>query len=170
MYSFITTAIPIYGAKVLGGDAIKNGVNVSIPWLICWITSVFAGLSATLLTKENTVSKTAIRKLYAGIVLILSPLMLLAVLMAKCNDSLAKNFMKLSVILLGFERSSIRINSLDLCPSKCYFLIALAGPFSWHPSPQSIWRQNPSQSTIRCLYPIEPQIPSFEPAWFMCYP
>lgn len=118
MYSFITTAVPIYGAKVLGGDAVKNGVQVSVPWLICWVTSILAGMSATLMTNADTLTKTAARKLYAGIVLVLSPLMLLGVMIAKCDDSLAKNFMKISVILLGFERSSIRINSLDLCPSE----------------------------------------------------
>lgn len=120
LYSFVTTGIPIYSAKVLGGDAIRNGVQVSIPWLICWVASLLAGTLATSLTSTNTISKTVIRKLYVGIVLILSPLMVLGVLIAECDASWAKFFMKMSVILMCFERSSIRINSLDLCPSQCH--------------------------------------------------
>lgn len=119
LYSFITTAVPIYGAKVLGGDAIKNGVNVSVTWLMCWATSIAAGLSVPVLTNTGALTKTAVAKLYAGIVLIAAPLMLLGLAMAKCNVTLSKVFMRMSVILLGFERSSLRVNSLDLCPSEC---------------------------------------------------
>lgn len=118
LYSFITNGIPIYSARKLGGDPIRNGIKVSFPWLLCWVTSLFAARLAELLTNSNTIAKTTIRKLYAAIVLILSPLMLLGVMIAKCNDSLARNFMRIATVLLAFERSSLRINSLDLCPSK----------------------------------------------------
>lgn len=119
LYSFITTAIPVYGAKVLGGDAIRNGIQVSIPWLICWITSIIAGITSMTLINANMVEKITMRKVYASIVLILSPLMLLGVMIAKCDEVTARVFMKISVVLLSFERSSVRINSLDLCPSEC---------------------------------------------------
>jgi hypothetical protein len=120
LYGFITTGLPIYGVKVLGLDAMKNGIQVSIPWLICWTTSILAGVSAISLTNADTIKKTTIRKWYAAIVLIGSPLMLMGAVVADCNRFIVKSFMKMSVVLLGFERSSLRINSLDLCPSKCY--------------------------------------------------
>lgn len=116
LYSFITTGLPIYGANVLGGDAVKTGIQVSVSWMIGWITSIFAGISASSLTNVDTNTKIKIRKLYVGIVLIGSPIMLLGVMTAECNDSWARTFIRMTVILLGFERSSIRINSLDLCP------------------------------------------------------
>ncbi|VVC28251.1 Major facilitator superfamily,Major facilitator superfamily domain [Cinara cedri] len=119
LYSFVTTAIPIYFAKILGGDYIKNGISVSINWLICWLTAIFAGLLAASLTNVNdTSTKTIVRKVYAGIVLILSPMMLLGVMLADCNKSLVQNFLSMSVILLAFERASLRINALDLCPGE----------------------------------------------------
>lgn len=116
LYSFITTGLPIYGANVLGGDAVKTGIQVSLSWMIGWITSIFAGISASSLTNVDTNTKIKIRKLYVGIVLIGSPIMLLGVMTVECNESWARTFIRMTVILLGFERSSIRINSLDLCP------------------------------------------------------
>lgn len=122
LYSFITTGIPIYCAKILGGDYIKNGIHVSVNWLICWLTAILAGLmAASLTTVDGTTTKTIVRKVYAGIVLILSPLMLLGVVLADCNKPLVRNFISLSVVLLAFERSSLRINALDLCAGKSGF-------------------------------------------------
>jgi hypothetical protein len=125
LYSFITTGLPIYGANVLGGDAVKTGIQVSVSWLISWVTSVIAGISAASMTNVDTNTKIKFRKLYVGIVLIGSPLMLLGVMFAECDVSLARIFIRMTVILLGFERSSIRINSLDLCPGLFYNIILL---------------------------------------------
>ncbi|XP_025197060.1 sialin-like [Melanaphis sacchari] len=129
LYSFITTGLPIYSANVLGGDAVKTGIQVSVSWIISWILSIFAGISAASLTNVDTNTKIKVRKLYVGIVLIGSPIMLLGVMIAECNESLARIFMRMTVILLGFERSSIRINSLDLCPSYVGSLIAMCDIF-----------------------------------------
>ncbi|KAE9523333.1 hypothetical protein AGLY_016281, partial [Aphis glycines] len=129
LYSFITTGLPIYGANVLGGDAVKTGIQVSVSWIIGWITSIFAGISASSLTNVDTNTKIKIRKLYVGIVLIGSPIMILGVMTAECNDSWARTFIRMTVILLGFERSSIRINSLDLCPGYVGSLIAMCDIF-----------------------------------------
>lgn len=118
LYSFVTTGIPIYTANVLGGSVIKNGIPVSMTWLIGWMTSLIAGISAASLTNVSTVTKTTVTKMYVGIVLIGSPIMLFGVMVAGCHESYVKTFTKMSVILLGFERSSIRINSMDLCPGK----------------------------------------------------
>ncbi|XP_015372959.1 PREDICTED: sialin-like [Diuraphis noxia] len=129
LYSFITTGIPIYTANVLGGNAVKNGIPVSMTWLIGWMTSIIAGISAASLTNVNTITKTTIRKMYVGIVLIGSPIMLFGVMVAGCQESYVKTFTKMSVILLGFERSSIRINSMDLCPGYVGSLIAMCDVF-----------------------------------------
>jgi len=118
LYSFITTGIPIYTANVLGGDAVKNGIPVFATWIIGWITSIIAGISAESLTNVDTVTKTKVRKMYVGIVLIGSPLMLFGAMVSGCNESYVKTFTRMAVILLGFERNSIRINSMDLCPGK----------------------------------------------------
>lgn len=120
LYSFLAVILPLYKASMLGGDFITNGVEMSIPWLTCWITCVLAGLTAMSLSTAGVIKRTTIIKMYAGFVLVASPLMLLGVLIAKCDQSKAKFFMYLSVVLFGFERSSIRINSLDLCSSKRY--------------------------------------------------
>lgn len=83
------------------------------------MAAILAGLLAASLTNVNdTRTKTTVRKIYAGIVLILSPLMLLGVMMADCNEPLVKNFISISVVLLAFERASLRINALDLCPGE----------------------------------------------------
>ncbi|XP_060836111.1 sialin-like [Rhopalosiphum padi] len=129
LYSFITTGLPIYGANVLGGDAVKTGIQVSVSWLISWVTSVIAGISAASMTNVDTNTKIKVRKLYVGIVLIGSPIMLLGVMFAECDVSLARTFIRMTVILLGFERSSIRINSLDLCPGYVGSLIAMCDVF-----------------------------------------
>lgn len=142
LYSFITTGLPIYGAKVLGLDIMENGIQVSIAWLLCWVTSILAGLSAIPLTYADTLTKTIVRKLYAAIVLIGSPLMLMGVVLADCNRSMARHFARMSVILLGFERSSLRINSLDLCPSKCYSRTAIIDCHTLYSTEHTIVRWN----------------------------
>jgi len=118
LYSFITTWLPIYSANVLGGDAVRNGVPVSVTWIVGWITSIIAGISAGWLTNVDTFTKTTVTKMYVGIVLIGSPIMLFGAMVAGCNGAYVKTFTRTSIILLGFERSSIRINSMDLCPGK----------------------------------------------------
>lgn len=118
LYSFITTGLPIYTANVLGGDAVRNGIPASATWIVGWITSIIAGISTSSLTNVDTITKTTARKIYVGIVLIGSPIMLFGAKAAGCNGSYVKTFARTSVILLGFERSSIRINSMDLCPGK----------------------------------------------------
>ncbi|XP_050529200.1 uncharacterized protein LOC126898838 [Daktulosphaira vitifoliae] len=125
LYSFITTGLPIYSAKFIGGDAVKNGINVCIPWMLCWIFSIIAGLISMSLTINNGIKKTTIRKTYAGLVLILSSLMVLCIRLTKCDSLQTKVCIYLSIALLAFERNSIRINSLDLCPSKPNLLVVL---------------------------------------------
>lgn len=122
MFSFMTTGLPVYRAKVVGIDPIENSVKISIFWFFCWVSSIVAALLTQTLTHSYVVSQTVVRKIYAGIVLILTPLMLIGVMLVKCNDSWAKFFFFIVMLCLGFERNSIRINSLDLCPSK-YIII-----------------------------------------------
>ncbi|XP_022182350.1 putative inorganic phosphate cotransporter [Myzus persicae] len=129
LYNFITTGIPIYTANVLGGDVVKNGIPVFATWLIGWITSIIAGILGESLANIDTITKTMIRKMYVGIVLIGSPFMLLGAFLSGCNESYAKTFISMAVILLGFERNSIRINSMDLCPGYVGSLIAMCDVF-----------------------------------------
>ncbi|XP_008186621.1 sialin-like isoform X2 [Acyrthosiphon pisum] len=129
LYSFVTTCLPIYTANVLGGDAMRNGIPVSVTWLVGWITSIIAGISAESLTNVDTITKTTVRKMYVGIVLIGSPIMLFGAMVAGCDSAYVKTFTRTSVILLGFERSSIRINSIDLCPGYMGSLIAMCDVF-----------------------------------------
>ncbi|KAL4131201.1 hypothetical protein QTP88_008543 [Uroleucon formosanum] len=129
LYSFITTGLPIYTANVLGGDAVRNGIPASATWIVGWITSIIAGISTSSLTNVDTITKTTARKIYVGIVLIGSPIMLFGAKAAGCNGSYVKTFARTSVILLGFERSSIRINSMDLCPGYVGSLIAMCDVF-----------------------------------------
>lgn len=115
----MTTGLPVYRAKVIGVDPIANALGISIYWFFCWISSIFAALLAKSLTNSYMITMTTIKKIYVGMVLILTPLMLLGVMLIKCNNSLAMIFFFIVMICLGFERNSIRINSTDLCPSEC---------------------------------------------------
>lgn len=118
LFSFMTTGLPVYRAKVVGIDPIENSVKISIFWFFCWVSCIVAALLTQYLTHSYVAAQTTIRKIYAGIVLILTPLMLLGIMLVKCNDLWAMFFLFIAMLCLGFERNSIRINSLDLCPSK----------------------------------------------------
>jgi len=120
----VLTWLPSYLQDILNFDLETAGPIEILPYVGIWLFAVLAGVFADLLIK-NSVSVTAVRKIFQDITLIISAIALIATGYATTPVS-AVALMTLAVSSMGFGISGIGTNQLDIFPEFAGIILGLS--------------------------------------------
>lgn len=116
-YFIMTSDLPKYMSDVLHFKIKENALYSSLPYLVMWIVSVFAGLLSDYLISRKILGITFSRKMFTTIASLFPSLFIIGASFAECERGLVVALFALSMGSMGTFYPGLKVNAIDLSPN-----------------------------------------------------
>ncbi|RZF46751.1 hypothetical protein LSTR_LSTR002614 [Laodelphax striatellus] len=120
----IQTDLPKYMSSVMKFSIAQNGFFSAMPFLVMWVTAIFAGFLSDFLIKNKILRIGTTRKLFNSVASVGPAAGAVAASYAGCDKLLVAGLFTVGMAFMGFFYPSLKVNALDLSPNYAGTLMA----------------------------------------------
>ncbi|XP_044732430.1 putative inorganic phosphate cotransporter isoform X2 [Chrysoperla carnea] len=121
----MVTDLPKYMSQVLKFRIQSNGIVSSIPYVVMWIVSIFAGWLCDWTIKKNYLNITNARKIFTTIASVGPAVFIIWASYAGCDRIMVVVLFTIGMGLMGAFYPGMKVNGLDLSPNYAGTVMAM---------------------------------------------